>query len=146
MLPFGGQGANQAIEDAGALGALLQGASADDIPHCLNQFEEVRRLRASRVQILSKTRLGKEKDVEGELRHYADPPGAGLLISIPTVKYSWLIFNDLIDVPTSFSERCQHDFRWVLQQTGMKVSNDGRFDVLESCRRVGERTARVSCL
>ena len=41
MLPFGGQGANQVIEDAGALGALLQNASAEDPPCCLNQFKQV---------------------------------------------------------------------------------------------------------
>ena len=111
MLPFGGQGANQAIEDAGALGALLQNASANDLPHFLNQFEEVRRLRASRVQILSKTRLGKEKDVEAELRCYADPPGTGLLISTPTMGYYGLIRHALIEVLTLFPERCQHDFR-----------------------------------
>lgn len=111
MLPFGGQGANQAIEDAGALGALLQNASASDLPRCLDQFEKVRRLRASRVQILSKTRLGKEKDVETELRRYADPPGTGLLIPIPNMSHFVLMFHDLIEVPTSFLERCQHDFR-----------------------------------
>ena len=74
MLPFGGQGANQAIEDAGALGALLKGVeSTATLSGRLVLFEEVRRLRASRVQILSKTRLGKEKDVEAELRQFTDP-------------------------------------------------------------------------
>lgn len=78
MLPFGGQGANQAIEDAGALSALLKGIkSAAEVPDRLVLFEQVRRLRASRIQILSKTRLGKEREVEAELRQYADPPDAG---------------------------------------------------------------------
>ena len=78
MLPFGGQGANQAIEDAGALGALFAAVSSPSlVTKRLELFEEVRRLRASRVQILSKTRLGKEKEVEAELRQYADPPEAG---------------------------------------------------------------------
>ncbi|KAK4140136.1 uncharacterized protein C8A04DRAFT_32344 [Dichotomopilus funicola] len=91
MLPFGGQGANQVIEDAGALGALLTGVeSAAALSERLVLFEEVRRLRASRVQTLSKTRLGKEKAVEEELRQFADPLN-------PTV-------------PTSFPERYQHDF------------------------------------
>ncbi|KAH6617170.1 hypothetical protein F5144DRAFT_596229 [Chaetomium tenue] len=91
MLPFGGQGANQAIEDAGALGALLKGVeSAAALSERLVLFEHVRRLRASRVQIMSKTRLGKEKDVEEELRQFADPMN-------PTV-------------PTSFPARYQHDF------------------------------------
>lgn len=78
MLPFGAQGANQAIEDAGALGALFTlDVSASDVPERLALFEEVRRLRASRVQSLSRVRLGKEKEVEARVRQYADPPGSG---------------------------------------------------------------------
>ncbi|KAI0884110.1 putative salicylate hydroxylase [Annulohypoxylon maeteangense] len=93
MLPFGAQGANQAIEDAGALGALFGGGkeSATDVPGRLSLFEQVRRLRASRVQSLSRVRLGKEKEVEARVRQYADPPGS--------------------DVPTSFFERLAHDYR-----------------------------------
>ena len=76
MLPLGAQGANQAIEDAGALGALLEGSEyAANIPSRLALYEKVRRLRASRIQILSNVRLGKEKDVEDELRKYAETPG-----------------------------------------------------------------------
>ena len=78
MLPFGGQGSNQAIEDGGALGYLLNGA---DDPATLEQrlkiFETVRRNRASRVQTLSKVRAGKEKEIEQELRKYADGMDAG---------------------------------------------------------------------
>ena len=78
MLPFGGQGANQAIEDAGALGYLFQGVeSPEEIPKRLELFEAVRRKRASRVQILSKVRVGKEHVVKQELLQYADPPGSG---------------------------------------------------------------------
>ncbi|KAH7355889.1 putative salicylate hydroxylase [Pyrenochaeta sp. MPI-SDFR-AT-0127] len=80
MLPLGAQGANQAIEDAGALGALLSNCkSAAQIPSILDCYERVRRLRASRVQMLSKVRLGRERDVEADLRKYADPPGSGKL-------------------------------------------------------------------
>lgn len=80
MLPFGAQGANQAIEDAGALGALFSGGESEsDVASRLALFEQVRRLRASRVQTLSKVRLGKEREVEAELRQYADPPGSGTL-------------------------------------------------------------------
>jgi salicylate hydroxylase len=76
MLPFGGQGANQAIEDAGALGALLSDMrSVDDLPKRLALFDKVRRLRASRVQILSTVRLGKEKEVEDEVKKFTDFPG-----------------------------------------------------------------------
>ncbi|KAF2198503.1 putative salicylate hydroxylase [Delitschia confertaspora ATCC 74209] len=91
MLPLGAQGANQAIEDAGALGALLSNlTSVFQLSGRLYAYERVRRLRASRVQTLSKVRLGREKDVEVELRKYADPPGS--------------------DVPTTFSERYKHDY------------------------------------
>ena len=80
MLPFGAQGANMAIEDAGALGALFSPGveSAEDVSHRLDLFEKVRRLRASRVQTLSRVRLGKEKEVEAQVRQYADPPGSGM--------------------------------------------------------------------
>ncbi|KAI1097349.1 putative salicylate hydroxylase [Jackrogersella minutella] len=92
MLPFGAQGANQAIEDAGALGALFSGGeSAIDVPSRLELFEQVRRLRASRVQSLSRVRLGKEKEVEATVRQYADPLGS--------------------DVPISFFERLAHDYK-----------------------------------
>ena len=78
MLPFGGQGSDQAIEDAGALGYLLKGIEHQDgIPKRLELFETVGRKRASRVQILSKVCVGKEQDVKQELLNYADPPGSG---------------------------------------------------------------------
>lgn len=78
MLPFGGQGANSAMEDAGALGHLFQ--SIHDpaaIEERLRLFELVRKDRVSRVQLLSRVRAGKEKEVEQELMKYADPPGSG---------------------------------------------------------------------
>lgn len=82
MLPFGGQGSNQAIEDGGALGYLLRGVTDGvEIPQRLALFEQVRRKRASRIQILSKARVGMEKTVEGELKQYAEPPGSSKLLS-----------------------------------------------------------------
>ena len=78
MLPFGGQGSNMAMEDAGALGYLFRSISDPTaVEKQLPLFELVRKDRASRVQILSKVRAGREKDVEKELRKYADPPGSG---------------------------------------------------------------------
>ncbi|KAI1086823.1 putative salicylate hydroxylase [Rostrohypoxylon terebratum] len=92
MLPFGAQGANQAIEDAGALGALF-GVGNETVKYISSRiflYEQVRRLRASRVQLLSRVRLGKEKEMEARVRQYADPPGS--------------------DVPTSLAERLAHDY------------------------------------
>ena len=78
MLPFGGQGSNQAMEDGGALGFLLQGVEEmADIPKRLSLFDKVRRKRASRVQILSKVRIGKEEEVQQELKLHAETGESG---------------------------------------------------------------------
>lgn len=80
MLPFGGQGSNQAIEDGGALGFLLEGVlETADVSNRPLLFDKVRRKRAYRVQILSKVRIGKEKEVQEELKLYAEIDGSGKL-------------------------------------------------------------------
>ena len=67
-----------AMEDAGALGNLFKSVSDPmAVEKQLPLFELVRKDRASRVQIMSKVRAGREKDVEKELQKYADPPGSG---------------------------------------------------------------------
>ncbi|CAG8376377.1 unnamed protein product [Penicillium salamii] len=93
MLPFGGQGANQALEDGEALGYLFQEVNNPaEISMRLTLFEKVRRKRASRVQILSTVRVGKEREVQGLLQEYDEP---GFLR------------------PGNFAERTEHDFRLV---------------------------------
>ena len=80
MLPFGGQGGNTAMEDGGALGYLFQ--SIHDpaaVEKRLALFELVRKARVSRIQILSSVRAGREREVEQNVKKYADPPGAGEL-------------------------------------------------------------------
>ncbi len=80
MLPFGGQGSNQAMEDGGALGFLLRGVEdAASLPERLLWFDKVRRERASRVQILSKVRIGKEKEVQEEIKPFAETNNMGKL-------------------------------------------------------------------
>lgn len=52
MPPFQGQGAGQAVEDAEGLSILLDtGVTRDDVPRVLQQWDSVRRPRASRVQL-----------------------------------------------------------------------------------------------
>ena len=71
MLPFGGQGANQAIEDAGALGVVLKGVNKTlDVSKRLKIFEDVRRLRATRSQIMSKVPVNFESQVAEEVKQY----------------------------------------------------------------------------
>ena len=79
MLPFGGQAANQALEDSGALGALFHDSNitTNEIPARLKLFEKVRRNRASTIQMLSSTRVGQEPTVEAILWNYAEPGAAG---------------------------------------------------------------------
>ena len=77
MLPFGGQGSNQAIEDAGALRSLFENVEAGQgLTKSLDFFDRVRRVRAARVQTMSRVRVGKEHDVREELLQYAEPPGS----------------------------------------------------------------------
>nr|POF02612.1 hypothetical protein CFP56_58244 [Quercus suber] len=74
MLPFGGQGANQAIEDAGALGCILGSVQdCESMALRLQIFESVRIKRASTIQVLSKVRAGREKEVEKELVEFLEP-------------------------------------------------------------------------
>jgi 2-polyprenyl-6-methoxyphenol hydroxylase-like FAD-dependent oxidoreductase len=56
MLPFLGQGACQALEDAQALGQALE--TTDDIPTALRAYQEQRQRRAARVMVASK-RMGR---------------------------------------------------------------------------------------
>ena len=107
MLPFGGQGSNQAIEDGGALGYVLKGVNdAATLTQRLKVFETLRRDRASRVQILSKVRVGEEKVVEQEVRKFASGMDCGKLDDV--LVYQLLNFACI--VPTSFSERIAHDY------------------------------------
>ena len=93
MLSFGGQGANQAIEDAGALRCLFDhsnDATGAGMTQAFEQFDTVRRKRAARAQTLSKVPAWHEEEVTEELMQYADPPGSA--------------------VPMSFAERTRHDY------------------------------------
>jgi salicylate hydroxylase len=73
MLPFSGQGANQAIEDGGALGFLLAGLpDVTLLPERLALFERVRVKRASRVQMMSRAVAGWEQDVQADVAAYCE--------------------------------------------------------------------------
>ena len=56
MLPFFGQGAAQAVEDAEVLGACLAGVGPDAVPEALKRYESIRLPRASKVQLMSRGR------------------------------------------------------------------------------------------
>ncbi len=98
MLPFYGQGAAQAIEDAEALAACLQGAQADSAAAALLRYEEIRRPRASQVQLMSRGR---------ELRnHLPDGPeqlqrDAELARGDPLRDSAWLYGHGLPSAPAA---------------------------------------------
>ncbi|KAG6986533.1 6-hydroxynicotinate 3-monooxygenase [Physcia stellaris] len=95
MLPFGGQAANQALEDAGALGTLLANVtSREEMQHRLKLFEDIRKPRASAIQILSSVRVGLEEKVQDKLQRYAAT--------------EWK--------PTSFGERLSHAYSYNVLQ------------------------------
>ncbi|MCJ1277609.1 hypothetical protein MMC21_005423 [Puttea exsequens] len=117
MLPIGGQGTNQAIEDAEALGQLMEGLNdATKLPQRLDLFEQVRRKRASRVQTLSKALIGREKEVEEELKRYVD--------NAADQDTSDANSDENAAVPGSFKERTAHDFK---------------YDVIGECKEVLEQ-------
>ncbi|KAL5406196.1 hypothetical protein PMIN03_007946 [Paraphaeosphaeria minitans] len=102
MLPFNAQGAVSAMEDGGALGYLFQNIEdAKLVPERLELFQRVRADRVARVQILSNVKLGREKQVEEQVRRYAEPRGS----SVPTNMvehiahdYGYDVFQECDDV------------------------------------------------
>lgn len=94
MLPFNAQGAVSAMEDGGALGYLLQDVEDPRlIPERLEVFQRARADRVARVQILSNVKLGKEKEVEEQVRRYADPRGSSKNRTMPWKLNGILIAN-----------------------------------------------------
>jgi len=66
MLPFFGQGAAQAVEDAAALADCLRDVGRDSVPEALARYESIRLPRATQVQLMSRGR---------EIRnHFPDGP------------------------------------------------------------------------
>jgi salicylate hydroxylase len=66
MLPHVGQGANQAIEDAVALAAVLGHADHSSVPRALQIYESLRRERCGRVQHRARVN-GARYDASGDL-------------------------------------------------------------------------------
>jgi salicylate hydroxylase len=67
MLPFGAQGASQAIEDAAALAVCLRGTGASGVPAALRRYDALRRPRLARIAAT----VGVHK----RQHHLADGPG-----------------------------------------------------------------------
>ncbi len=73
MNPQVGQGANQAFEDAGALGILLRNLpSKEMLQERLQMFEKHRVQRAGAIVLLSRAGLGRELETKEELEEWFD--------------------------------------------------------------------------
>jgi len=92
MLPFFAQGAAQAIEDAAVLAACLRTASRDSLPQALRRYEEIRRPRASLVQLMSRDREVLNHLPDGPEQRQRDAEFAN---SHPLRQSAWLYGHDL---------------------------------------------------
>lgn len=87
MVPFLAQGAAQAIEDAGALGAAL--AQTDDVPQALATYSRARVARATRVQIEA-LRQGRIYHLKGATAAARDATMRLLGPQRLSARYDWL--------------------------------------------------------
>lgn len=92
MLPFFAQGAAQAIEDAAALAACLRNADAHSAAAALLRYEEIRRPRASQVQLLSRGREIRNHLPDGPEQRQRDADFAN---GDPLRQSAWLYGYDL---------------------------------------------------
>ena len=70
-----GQGANQAIEDAGALGVFLSNVHhLTEVPRYLELFQNIRRERAAAMQIFSNAGQDQANLIEKEAQKYIKGP------------------------------------------------------------------------
>ncbi|MGJ6966583.1 FAD-dependent monooxygenase [Streptosporangium sp. G11] len=91
MLPFFGQGAAQAVEDAVVLTSCLRDASRETAAKALVRYEEIRRPRASRVQLMSRGREVQNHLPDGPAQLERDAALAG---GDPLRQSSWLYGHD----------------------------------------------------
>ena len=93
MLPFMGQGAAQAIEDAATLTRCLL-KFASDIPAALRLYEELRLPRTSRLQAMSETNKGRFHMHDGPAQQQRDAQMASGATDWSLAAISWLYKHD----------------------------------------------------
>ena len=91
MLPYFGQGAAQAIEDAETLAGCLAAASAGSVPEALQRYERIRLPRASEVQRMSRGREVRNHLPDGRGQQERD---AELARGDPLRQSAWLYGYD----------------------------------------------------
>lgn len=90
-----GQGSNQAIEDAGALGVCLSDIRhCEDIPLRLKLVQDIRRQRAAAIQVFSNAGQDQSERVEKEAQVYVKGP-------VPSKSGNWLSSKQKFPFPVS---------------------------------------------
>ena len=92
MLPFLAQGAAQAIEDAFVLAGCLRTVDRAAVSHALRRYEEIRRPRASQVQVMSRGRGVRNHLPDGPEQQQRDAQFAN---GDPLRQSAWLYGHDL---------------------------------------------------
>ena len=92
MLPFFAQGAAQAIEDAAVLAGCLRTADPTSVPDALRRYEEIRRPRASQVQLMSRGREVQNHLPDGPEQLHRDTE---FVNGDPLRQSAWLYGHDL---------------------------------------------------
>ena len=93
MLPFFAQGSAQAFEDAVVLAGCLAGTDAATAPRALQRYENIRRPRASEVQLMSRGREVRNHLPDGPAQQARD---AQLASGDPLRQSAWLYGHDLL--------------------------------------------------
>ena len=91
MLPFFAQGAAQAIEDAAVLAPCLQTASRHSVRQASQRYEEMRRPRARKVQLISRGREVRIHMPDGPQQRQRDAEFAN---GDPLRQSAWLYGHD----------------------------------------------------
>jgi salicylate hydroxylase len=121
-----GQGGGQAIEDGGALGALFSHVkSIEEIPVRLKLFEEVRRNRASAMQMFSNAGQDQAEKVEKDARPFVVGPVPRKSRRLPRVCVCSVLMADLLGTLEQY-----HDYNF-------------GYNVFRECERVRRRASIV---
>lgn len=91
MLPFFAQGAAQALEDAEVLADCLRNSDVRSVPQALQRYEEIRRPRASQVQLMSRGREVRNHLPDGPEQQARDAEFAN---GDPLRQSAWLYGHD----------------------------------------------------
>jgi salicylate hydroxylase len=92
MLPFFAQGAAQAVEDAAVLAACLRDATPASVPQALQRYEQLRRPRATHIQLMSRGREEQNHLPDGPEQEARD---GRLASGQPLLDNAWLYGHDV---------------------------------------------------